>query len=140
MFSEGATFNLFFAHLIFWIFGFPAGEEYGYNDDNRHEDGHIPSGPSGSGIFVITLVLVIVATVIFLIRAGRIWINGRPETTEEIIRRKTTRRRTSITEEDDDMKELQRKASSHDVSQLEKTKNPYAKKDSTGSAGAAAEA
>mmetsp|Transcript_26550 Transcript_26550/g.62319 ORF Transcript_26550/g.62319 Transcript_26550/m.62319 type:complete len:186 (-) Transcript_26550:181-738(-) len=132
--NKGATFNLFFAHVIFWAFGFPAGLDHGYDDASKHEDGQIPSGPSGSGIFIITLVLVSLATIIFLVRAGRIWINGRPETTEEIIRRKTTRRRDSTSE----MQELERKSSAHDVMKAKAETNPYATPKDDVEAGAAA--
>mmetsp|Transcript_25278 Transcript_25278/g.88189 ORF Transcript_25278/g.88189 Transcript_25278/m.88189 type:complete len:176 (-) Transcript_25278:209-736(-) len=122
--NKGAFFNLLFSHVIFWAVGFPAGDEFGYDDAAKDPDtGNIPSGPSGSGVFIITLVLTCVATIIFFWRAGTIWVNGRPETTEEIIRRKTTRRRDSTSALDDakqEVAEMERKASSHDIKEAAK--------------------
>ena len=38
------------------------GNDYGYDDDNKAADGSIPSGPAGSGVVVITTILMLVAT------------------------------------------------------------------------------
>ena len=56
--------NLLFAHLLFWYFGFQAFLDYSYGDDagSANSAGAIVSGPSGSGVFPVTLVLMLVAT------------------------------------------------------------------------------
>ncbi|CAN0103238.1 unnamed protein product, partial [Heterosigma akashiwo] len=58
----GWTFNFFFAHLLFWIYGIPTAAKYGYSDHEKNGDGGIPSGPSGSGVFPISLLLVVIAS------------------------------------------------------------------------------
>ena len=57
------------AHLLFWyrggvIHGFAF--ENLYSDDKFNHDGGIPSGPSGSGIFPISLLLMCSVTVTVL--------------------------------------------------------------------------
>ncbi len=59
------------AHLLFWLFGFTALLEYGYSDLNQSAGGQIKSGPSGSGVGIITVLLMSVASVVVMIKAGR---------------------------------------------------------------------
>eukprot|EP00518_Triparma_eleuthera_P000088 CAMPEP_0182456916 /NCGR_PEP_ID=MMETSP1319-20130603/2618_1 /TAXON_ID=172717 /ORGANISM="Bolidomonas pacifica, Strain RCC208" /LENGTH=163 /DNA_ID=CAMNT_0024655265 /DNA_START=38 /DNA_END=529 /DNA_ORIENTATION=+ len=64
--EPGWSFNFIMAHLLFWAFGVPTGWEYGYDDTNLHKtDGNIPSGPSGSGVVIISMLLVMMATTMF---------------------------------------------------------------------------
>mmetsp|Transcript_20715 Transcript_20715/g.29962 ORF Transcript_20715/g.29962 Transcript_20715/m.29962 type:complete len:102 (-) Transcript_20715:372-677(-) len=58
----GWTFNFVFAHILFWAFGLPTVVEYGYDDEKKGSWGNIPSGPSGSGVFPISLILMVGAT------------------------------------------------------------------------------
>ena len=55
---------VFFSHLLFWYFGFQAFNDYGYGGDasSANNAGAIVSGPSGSGVFPVSLVLMLVAT------------------------------------------------------------------------------
>lgn len=77
----GATFNLLMAHILFWALGFPLAVEYGYQatqtevrDIEYKSDGSIPSGVKGSGAFPVSLMIMLVATSIWvgkLVRAER---------------------------------------------------------------------
>jgi len=60
----GYTFNLVVAHILFWIFGMAFGViPYGYNNDlYQSDDGALLSGPSGSGVFPISLFLVLLSS------------------------------------------------------------------------------
>ena len=54
------------SHLLFWMRGIPSGDlDKGrfYNDNKFNHDGGIPSGPMGSGVFPISLILTVVVTV-----------------------------------------------------------------------------
>ena len=64
--NVGWTFNFITAHILWWAVGFPTVLEYGYSDSNFNSKGGIPSGGSGSGVFIITLVVVLLTTIIFL--------------------------------------------------------------------------
>jgi len=57
----GLTLNIVVGHLLFWTLGFPDTVDNGYNDIPAM-DGSIKSGPSGSGVFPITLLLVVLST------------------------------------------------------------------------------
>eukprot|EP00903_Cladosiphon_okamuranus_P017083 g15742.t1 len=69
--NGGWMFNLIFAHLLFWLFGFTALLDYGYSDLNQSASGQIKSGPSGSGVGIITTLLMCIATVVVVIKAIR---------------------------------------------------------------------
>ncbi|CAN0393656.1 unnamed protein product [Ectocarpus sp. 13 AM-2016] len=64
-------FNLIFAHLLFWLFGFTALLEYGYSDLNQDSSGQIKSGPSGSGVGIITTLLMTIGTLVVVVKAIR---------------------------------------------------------------------
>ncbi|CAM9827303.1 unnamed protein product [Ascophyllum nodosum] len=66
--TGGWIFNLIFAHLLFWLFGFTALLEYGYSDLNQDGFGQIKSGPSGSGVGIITTLLCAAATIIVILK------------------------------------------------------------------------
>mmetsp|Transcript_8562 Transcript_8562/g.17725 ORF Transcript_8562/g.17725 Transcript_8562/m.17725 type:complete len:94 (-) Transcript_8562:134-415(-) len=55
-----------FAQILFWVYGFPALHDYGYDDANKLAGsggfGSIPSGPSGSGVGIISTILMVVGT------------------------------------------------------------------------------
>jgi hypothetical protein len=77
----GWTYNFIVSNILFWVYGFTVGVKYGFNDVNfkaaADEDisyavsgyGSIPSGPSGSGVLIISTLLVLGATVSFLSKA-----------------------------------------------------------------------
>ncbi|CAM9482552.1 unnamed protein product [Scytosiphon promiscuus] len=69
--NGGWMFNLVMAHLLFWLFGFTALLEYGYSDLNQSSSGQIVSGPSGSGVGIITTLLMAVATLVVIVKAVR---------------------------------------------------------------------
>ncbi|CAM9683513.1 unnamed protein product [Pylaiella littoralis] len=69
--TGGWIFNLVFAHLLFWLFGFTALLEYGYSDLNQDSSGQIKSGPSGSGVGIITTLLMAVASLVVIVKAIR---------------------------------------------------------------------
>ena len=50
---------------MFWVYGFPVWRDYGYTDKQNDEGGY-PSGQFGSGVAIITLILAIVCTLIYL--------------------------------------------------------------------------
>jgi hypothetical protein len=63
----GATLNLCVALGLFFGVGLPAFETYGYGLDSQpNADGKYISGPYGNGSFVITCILFIVASTIWL--------------------------------------------------------------------------
>ena len=67
--STGWTFNFVFANVLFWVYGFTALLDNGYTDnkDERAQKGlgAIISGPSGSGVGIITTMLFVVGTLQF---------------------------------------------------------------------------
>jgi hypothetical protein len=65
----GATFNFVISYILFFGFGYPAYEKFGY-DDNSPPDSTGPylSGTYGSGVFAITAALFVVANSIWLIK------------------------------------------------------------------------
>lgn len=69
--NGGWMFNLVMSHLLFWLFGFTALLEYGYSDLNQSAGGQIKSGPSGSGVGIITTLLMAVASVVVVVKAAR---------------------------------------------------------------------
>ncbi|CBJ28103.1 conserved unknown protein [Ectocarpus siliculosus] len=69
--NGGWMFNLVFAHLLFWLFGFTALLEFGYSDLNQDSSGQIKSGPSGSGVGIITTLLMAVGTLVVVAKAIR---------------------------------------------------------------------
>jgi hypothetical protein len=56
--------NLVFAHVLFWVFGATTFIDYGYGSSSENTDstGALQSGPYGSGVFPVSLVLMLVAT------------------------------------------------------------------------------
>ena len=61
------------SHLLFWyrggvIHGFKF--ENLYSDDKFNHDGGIPSGPFGSGVFPISLILTVTVTVTVAVKAA----------------------------------------------------------------------
>ncbi|CAN0332341.1 unnamed protein product [Hapterophycus canaliculatus] len=69
--NGGWMFNLIMAHLLFWLFGFTALLEFGYSDLNQNGSGQIRSGPSGSGVGIISTLLMAVATLVVIVKAVR---------------------------------------------------------------------
>lgn len=69
--EQGATFNLFFAHILFWALGLPSVIKHGYDNDFDDDDGNIPSGEKGSGVFPVSLIIVLVATIIWVYKLVR---------------------------------------------------------------------
>ena len=68
------TFALVFTYLLFFVLAVPDFIEYGYSDDKKANDGGIQSGPSGSGLFIVSLLLFICCTVTYgmkLVRCAR---------------------------------------------------------------------
>ena len=61
----------FLSHLLFWLRGIPhAPEGYRFYNNNKFDhDGGIPSGPFGSGVFPISLILTVVSTVTVGVKA-----------------------------------------------------------------------
>ncbi|RLN47942.1 hypothetical protein BBJ29_006782 [Phytophthora kernoviae] len=66
--NSGWTFNLITTHLLFWIVGFPIGLEYGYSSQSYDKKGALPSGPEGSGAYVVTLFVCALCTAVYLAR------------------------------------------------------------------------
>jgi len=62
----GWTFNFVFAHVLWWVVAFPNLLDYGYTDAEQDADGSIASGPSGSGVVIISGMLVAVSTWTYL--------------------------------------------------------------------------
>mmetsp|Transcript_11155 Transcript_11155/g.14483 ORF Transcript_11155/g.14483 Transcript_11155/m.14483 type:complete len:130 (+) Transcript_11155:153-542(+) len=58
----GWTLVFIFAHVLFWMEGFPTVIEYGYSDLYKDDNGAIPSGPSGSGVFPISVILMVLSS------------------------------------------------------------------------------
>eukprot|EP00633_Aureoumbra_lagunensis_P002882 CAMPEP_0197285072 /NCGR_PEP_ID=MMETSP0890-20130614/205_1 /TAXON_ID=44058 ORGANISM="Aureoumbra lagunensis, Strain CCMP1510" /NCGR_SAMPLE_ID=MMETSP0890 /ASSEMBLY_ACC=CAM_ASM_000533 /LENGTH=109 /DNA_ID=CAMNT_0042752225 /DNA_START=73 /DNA_END=402 /DNA_ORIENTATION=- len=58
-----------FSHLLFWLVGFQWDPARIYSDNHFNSDGGIPSGPSGSGQFIVTVMLMVVATVVIAAKA-----------------------------------------------------------------------
>ena len=60
------------SHLLFWLRGIPHKPEAFrfYNDNKFNHDGGIPSGPFGSGIFPVSLILTVVVTVTVLAKVA----------------------------------------------------------------------
>ena len=56
-------FVFLFAHLLLWLVGFQWDPARVYSDNHFNHDGGIPSGPSGSGVFVISVMLMVIATI-----------------------------------------------------------------------------
>lgn len=73
--EKGATCNLIFAHILFWALGLTAVLNYGYKDPETPAElavqDPVQSGPSGSGVFIISLFLAIVATLLWCTRIVR---------------------------------------------------------------------
>lgn len=64
----GWTFNFVAIQILFWWQGFPTVLKYGYSNDEFNSKGGIPSGGDGSGVFIITVLLFIVTTIIYVAR------------------------------------------------------------------------
>ena len=68
------TFALVFTYLLFFVLAVPDFIEYGYSDDEKANDGGIQSGPSGSGLFIVSLLLFLCCTFTYgmkLVRCAR---------------------------------------------------------------------
>ncbi|CAK4072775.1 unnamed protein product [Aphanomyces euteiches] len=63
--NVGWGFNLVVSNILFWLTGFPTVRDYGYSSENYDENGGIPSGGEGSGVFVITLVLMVICYIVY---------------------------------------------------------------------------
>jgi len=65
----GWTFNLVMAHILFWVTGYQTFVDYGYSKYGQNSvnqmTGAVESGPYGSGGWPLTLILVILATVVY---------------------------------------------------------------------------
>lgn len=79
-FFNNAGWSLIFVlgHALFWEYGVKEGVgKYGYTDDNMYAssdaeglgNGGIASGPSGSGVFIVSLMLCVPITAIYLRQA-----------------------------------------------------------------------
>uniref|UniRef100_A0A6U4K512 Uncharacterized protein n=1 Tax=Phaeomonas parva TaxID=124430 RepID=A0A6U4K512_9STRA len=71
--NGGWTMLFVLGHILFWVYGFTAINEFGYTDSNKYDEGPtdlgtggVASGPSGSGVFMISLFLVIPITLIYI--------------------------------------------------------------------------
>ena len=88
-------------HALFWEYGVKEGvDKYGYTDDNFYDtrdpvargSGGIASGPSGSGVFIVSLMLCVPITFIYLSQAiaafpkfGGWMYNGNWEDLEDVL-------------------------------------------------------
>ena len=70
--EKAHTFNFVFASILFFGFGVPTVSQYGYSTnvyqdalDRQADDGSLPSGRFGQGVFPMTLMLWIVAAFLF---------------------------------------------------------------------------
>mmetsp|Transcript_95597 Transcript_95597/g.169759 ORF Transcript_95597/g.169759 Transcript_95597/m.169759 type:complete len:150 (-) Transcript_95597:301-750(-) len=92
--EKGATCNLIFAHILFWALGLTAVLNYGYKDPETPAElavqDPVQSGPSGSGVFIISLFLAIVATLLWCTRIVLRLMAPPPQEIEEIIQERTT--------------------------------------------------
>ncbi|POM57650.1 Hypothetical protein PHPALM_37806 [Phytophthora palmivora] len=66
--NSGWTFNLITTHLLWWIVGFPIGLKYGYSSTAYNTKGGLPSGPEGSGAYIVTLFVCALCTLIYFVR------------------------------------------------------------------------
>lgn len=66
--NSGWTFNLITTHLTWWIVGFPIALEYGYSSDAYDGKGALPSGPEGSGVYIVTLFVCALCTAVYFMR------------------------------------------------------------------------
>lgn len=65
----GATFNFVVAYILFFAIGLPAYMDHGYDDNTKPAaNGAYKSGPLGTGSFIITAILFIVANIIWLVK------------------------------------------------------------------------
>ena len=69
----GWSINFIFAHVLFWAVAFGKYDSFGYTDElsGIDENGGYPSGPAGSGVFPISLTLMIVGTITYFNLAVR---------------------------------------------------------------------
>ena len=58
------------SHLLFWMRGVRQRTTVDrvYNDNFHDHDGGIPSGPSGSGVFPVSLLLTVTVTVVVAVK------------------------------------------------------------------------
>ncbi|KAF0715126.1 hypothetical protein DYB37_007589 [Aphanomyces astaci] len=63
--NTGWGFNLVVSNILFWLTGFPIYRDYGYSNVHYNEKGGIASGGEGSGVFVITLVLMLICYLVY---------------------------------------------------------------------------
>ncbi|GMF37096.1 unnamed protein product [Phytophthora fragariaefolia] len=66
--NSGWTFNLITTHLMWWIVGFPIAMDYGYSSSSYDAKGALPSGPEGSGAYVVTLFICVLCTTVYMAR------------------------------------------------------------------------
>ena len=66
----GWTFNLVMAHILFWLTGYGTFEKYGYSKYSQEGvntvTGAVESGPYGSGEWPLTLIMCVLATVVYI--------------------------------------------------------------------------
>lgn len=72
--DRGAWFNFACANAMFWAIGFLVALDHGY-DEERDSKGRLQSGERGSGVFIITVILFIVATLLLIIKMVRDAVN-----------------------------------------------------------------
>lgn len=108
--EKGATLNLIIGQLLWWAIGFPAALDHGYDNTSLGENGNIPSGSQGAGVYPISLTLCLVATLLWIIKIVIHMIEGPAESVEEIITKKTTMARRADASEIQ-LGEMKRRAS-----------------------------
>lgn len=88
--EKGATFNFIIGQLLWWAIGFPVAVDHGYDNTLINKGAYVPWGSQGSGVYPLTLFLCIISTVLFIIKITAKYIEGVPESVEDIITKKTT--------------------------------------------------
>ncbi|EQC37448.1 hypothetical protein SDRG_05051 [Saprolegnia diclina VS20] len=76
--NYGWAFNLIASNILFWLAGFPTVQKYGYSSDNYDIYGGIPSGGEGSGVFIVTLVLMCICYIVYFGRMAAYLLSDEP--------------------------------------------------------------
>jgi hypothetical protein len=93
-----AIVNFIFSHVLFWVVGFTTALDYGYDESKLGDEGETVSGERGSGVVIITGILVGIATLIFVVKFTRTVIREygvykeEKALQEQIMREKTEKR------------------------------------------------
>lgn len=69
--NYGSLFNLIIANALFWAAGLPRMLDCEFEGVRRNVEGNVCNGTKGSGVFVITCILFIVATFLYFYRLIR---------------------------------------------------------------------